>query len=220
MARGIVLPLLRDANVAACLNQVCCKHDLCYGTNCVASGCEWTNQSLSCDEAFMAVTAKCCNSALLNPLSNDLTVAICTIAECLYGGRNFLERYQCKPLRSYRLNLVSTCKQPACAVGLSCCDKTCVNLQSSRGNCGACGQLCATAGDSCVNGTCKCGGRKACVTGASCSGGTCCLALGADCSASAPELPCCSGPNVSCGNQPSGPPLCCVVDPKSQKCMP
>jgi hypothetical protein len=60
---------------------------------------------------------------------------------------------------------------PACAEGQTCCNGTCVNLETDRNNCNACGNVCAGADDGCCDGTC-----------ASLLDGTNCGVCGRDCS--------------------------------------
>lgn len=70
-----------------------------------------------------------------------------------------------------------SCGGEACATGTDCCvvgeQKSCLDMQSSRYNCGACGTKCAS-GEDCVGGACSCVGGAACSAGTiCCSDGTC-----------------------------------------------
>lgn len=60
---------------------------------------------------------------------------------------------------------------PACGAGETCCDGMCVNLQTDRNNCNACGSVCAGADDGCCSGACR-----------SLLDGTNCGVCGRDCS--------------------------------------
>lgn len=87
-----------------------------------------------------------------------------------------------------------------CKTGYMDCDKNpvdhCkVNTLSDPNNCGGCGNIC-NPGESCLNGTCKCGTGDACGPNETCENGTCKCGSGPGCQGRR----CCSGQCVDLGN--------------------
>jgi hypothetical protein len=71
------------------------------------------------------------------------------------------------------------CGGVACDADQTCCNGTCVNVDSDNTNCGACGNACS-APQVCSAGTCHCSGGPGCMAGETCCPGIGCVDLATD----------------------------------------
>ena len=93
-----------------------------------------------------------------------------------------------------------------CANGLTCCDGACVDLSTSRANCGVCGNACVSG--PCVGGFCRCGLGVTCPEDCGCG-----LRIEGDlvCTGSPTAVTCDSSsdcPPLSACQQTGGGPIC------------
>jgi hypothetical protein len=159
----------------ACVDRSCVNVPCAAGLVCSAGQCGCPTNQIACNGQCVSLDTDSMNCGHCG--------SACPMGSRCAGGQCFNDTcgtQTCDPLSVCQMGncVPSACVGIVCSGGKSCaggactcpmgqvdCGGTCVTLNSSTGNCGACGRTCTTA-QSCVNGDCvtnSCtGGQKLC----------------------------------------------------------
>ena len=139
---------------SSCLNEACCRHDTCYGVNCIDGDCYWTTQTQGCDTDLRAVCDGGC------ALDTEGRI-ICALVRRLDDRANPESHPECA-------------NPPSCTEGPEpdCAGQTCYTFTTCNPGSGCnypvCGSL-AEGGGLCVEGTTSCSELGDCTTSSDCS---------------------------------------------------
>jgi hypothetical protein len=218
----------KTVTVNPLLNEACCKHDDCYGENCVSRDCDFTLQTLGngCDEPLIQTCLALDLGGTPLTLTGILTKVVCTFVECTTSTFSQLpfdlagvclsinlarlidvpcngETQKCNPCPN--ATAPHPCVSAAgekfcCPAGTACANNICTCPSGET----LCGTTCCPPGSVCLNDTCS-----SCPSGETPCGTTCCPAGESCCGTT-----CCPAGSVclngACGSSvcPSGMTVC------------